>query len=53
MNEDNQVALKFAIPSGPLQGAKAQVLGGAHRTWQIPFDHREKIADRSPFAKGC
>jgi len=46
-NEDNQVAMNFSIPSGdPLSGIKAKILKANQRTWQIPFDHRERVAAR-------
>merc|ERR1719253_2082069 len=45
VNEDNQVAMDFALPpqsSEYLTALKQQLLGRRPRRFQIPFDHKEK-----------
>jgi histone-lysine N-methyltransferase SETD3 len=46
-NEDNQVAMHFSfLANDPLAAQKQRILGTNRKRWQIPFDHREKVADR-------
>jgi histone-lysine N-methyltransferase SETD3 len=46
-NEDNQVAMNFSfLANDPLAATKQRLLGGKTRRWQIPFDHRERVASR-------